>query len=278
MLFRSADSMTDYFAGRATVLDAARRFDSGEDTKVGPSAAKYFASEMVCRVADRAVQIHGGAGYMRGVPVERFYRDARLFRIYEGTSQIQQVIIARALLGDAAKGLQRGVMPATSWWRPGAWLTVVTASLLLSRTKGWFYAAAPRLQPSRWSKASPDRRVAMLATATSMFARRPSLMATLIAYALLTYAYFMAMTTIRVEAEVRDRLAARAVTHGRSLGAELRAMLDEMMWQGIEAGYQRLAANQDEMAEYQAEAAEWTSAGVGDLAATAAEEYPEYNS
>jgi acyl-CoA dehydrogenase len=57
----------------------------------------------VCRVADRAVQIHGGAGYMRGVPVERFYRDARLFRIYEGTSQIQQVIIAKALLGEAAR-------------------------------------------------------------------------------------------------------------------------------------------------------------------------------
>ncbi|MFI5067662.1 MAG: acyl-CoA dehydrogenase family protein [Streptosporangiales bacterium] len=48
--------------------------------------------------------MHGGAGYMRGVPVERFYRDARLFRIYEGTSQIQQVIIARALLGEAARG------------------------------------------------------------------------------------------------------------------------------------------------------------------------------
>ena len=98
-----ADSMTDYYAGRAAVLDAARRFDRGEDTTVGPSCAKYFASEMVHRVADRAVQIHGGAGYMRGVPVERFYRDARLFRIYEGTSQIQQVIIARALLGDAAR-------------------------------------------------------------------------------------------------------------------------------------------------------------------------------
>ncbi|MBV9383311.1 MAG: acyl-CoA dehydrogenase family protein [Streptosporangiaceae bacterium] len=98
-----ADSMTDYYAGRATVLDAARRFDAGEDTRVASSAAKYFASEMVCRVADRAVQIHGGAGYMRGVPAERFYRDARLFRIYEGTSQIQQVIIARALLGDAAR-------------------------------------------------------------------------------------------------------------------------------------------------------------------------------
>jgi acyl-CoA dehydrogenase len=55
-------------------------------------------------VADRAVQIHGGAGYIRGVPVERFYRDARLFRIYEGTSQIQQVIIAKQLLGPAARG------------------------------------------------------------------------------------------------------------------------------------------------------------------------------
>ena len=97
-----ADSMTDYYAGRAMVLDAARRFESGEDTKVGPSCAKYFTSEMVCRVADRAVQVHGGAGYMRGVAVERFYRDARLIRIYEGTSQIQQVIIARALLGAAA--------------------------------------------------------------------------------------------------------------------------------------------------------------------------------
>ncbi|MFF4034283.1 acyl-CoA dehydrogenase family protein [Streptomyces sviceus] len=99
-----ADSQTDYYAGRATVLEAARAFDAGTDTKVGPSCAKYFASEMVWRVADRAVQVHGGAGYMRGVAVERFYRDARLFRIYEGTSQIQQVIIAKALLGEAARG------------------------------------------------------------------------------------------------------------------------------------------------------------------------------
>ncbi|MET7689017.1 acyl-CoA dehydrogenase family protein [Streptomyces sp. NPDC005483] len=99
-----ADSQTDYYAGRATVLEAARAFDAGTDTKIGPSCAKYFASEMVCRVADRAVQVHGGAGYMRGVAVERFYRDARLFRIYEGTSQIQQVIIAKALLGEAARG------------------------------------------------------------------------------------------------------------------------------------------------------------------------------
>jgi plasmid stability protein len=86
------------------------------------------------------------------------------------------------------------------------------------------------------------------------------------------------MTTIRVEAEVRDRLAAQAAAHGRSLGAELRAMLDEMMWQGIEAGYRRLAAHREEMAAYQAEAAEWTLADTGDLAATAAGEYPEYNS
>ena len=88
----------------------------------------------------------------------------------------------------------------------------------------------------------------------------------------------MAMTTIRVEAEVRDRLAALAAAHGRSLGAELRAMLDELMWQGIEAGYRRLAADREEMAAYRAEIAEWTSAGIGDLAATAAGEYPEYNS
>jgi acyl-CoA dehydrogenase len=97
-----ADSQTDLAAGRALVLSAAAEFDSGEDTRMGPSCAKYFASEMVGRVADRAVQVHGGAGYMHGVAVERFYRDARLFRIYEGTSQVQQVVIARELLGRHA--------------------------------------------------------------------------------------------------------------------------------------------------------------------------------
>lgn len=99
-----ADSVTDARAGRGLVLDAARSFDDGTDMVSGPAAAKYFCSEMVGRVADRAVQVHGGAGYMRGVAVERFYRDARLFRIYEGTSQIQQVIIARDALGCAARG------------------------------------------------------------------------------------------------------------------------------------------------------------------------------
>jgi acyl-CoA dehydrogenase len=99
-----ADSVTDWHAGRALVLDAARSFDDGTDRRVAPSVAKYFCSEMVGRVADRAVQVHGGAGYMRGVPVERFYRDARLFRIYEGTSQVQQLIIGRNVIGDAARG------------------------------------------------------------------------------------------------------------------------------------------------------------------------------
>jgi acyl-CoA dehydrogenase len=81
------------------VLGVARRYDSGEDRKLGPSAAKLFCSEMLGRVADRGVQVHGGMGYMRSVAVERFYRAARLFRIYEGTSEIQRVVIARQLLG-----------------------------------------------------------------------------------------------------------------------------------------------------------------------------------
>jgi acyl-CoA dehydrogenase len=98
-----ADSQTDLMAGRSLVIEAARAYQAGEDRRIGPSCAKYFASEAVGRVADRAVQIHGGAGYMRGVPVERLYRDARLFRLYEGTSQIQQVIIAREML-RAARG------------------------------------------------------------------------------------------------------------------------------------------------------------------------------
>ncbi|MFI6521987.1 acyl-CoA dehydrogenase family protein [Spirillospora sp. NPDC050679] len=93
-----ADSQAELYAGRAMVLEAARAYDAGEDNKLGPSCAKYFCSEMLGRVADRGVQVFGGMGYMRGVAVERFYRDARLFRIYEGTSQIQQLVIARALL------------------------------------------------------------------------------------------------------------------------------------------------------------------------------------
>src|SRR6201986_5682534 len=96
-------------------------------------------------------------------------------------------------------------------------------------------------------------------------------------YTSMAYTSSMAMTTIRVDAEVRDRLAARARAHGRSLGAELSAMLDDLMWQGIEDGYRRLAANEAEFTAYREEAAIWTGADLGGLAATAAEEHPEYN-
>jgi len=95
-----ADSETECAAAKALVLDAARRKDAGEPiTKLG-AMCKYYASEMVGRVADRAVQIHGGAGYLTEVGIEQFFRDARLYRIYEGTSQIQQLIIAREMLKE----------------------------------------------------------------------------------------------------------------------------------------------------------------------------------
>jgi acyl-CoA dehydrogenase len=90
-----ADSQTDIYAARTMVMDAAAKRDRGENTTLEAACCKLFASEMVGRVADRAVQIHGGAGYISEYAVERFYRDVRLFRIYEGTSQIQQLVIAR---------------------------------------------------------------------------------------------------------------------------------------------------------------------------------------
>lgn len=93
-----ADSKTEALAARALVLETAVRKDQGEDVVLESAAAKYFASEMVGRVADRAVQIYGGAGYIADYGIERLYRDVRLFRIYEGTSQIQQLIIARETL------------------------------------------------------------------------------------------------------------------------------------------------------------------------------------
>ena len=82
-------------------LESARRHDAGERIATEASCCKYFASEMCGRVADRAVQIHGGAGYMADYGIERFYRDVRLFRIYEGTSQIQQLVIARNMIKAA---------------------------------------------------------------------------------------------------------------------------------------------------------------------------------
>jgi acyl-CoA dehydrogenase len=90
-----ADSKTEALAARALVLETAAAKDAGRDVVMESAAAKYFASEMVGRVADRAVQIFGGAGYIADYGIERLYRDVRLFRIYEGTSQIQQLIIAR---------------------------------------------------------------------------------------------------------------------------------------------------------------------------------------
>jgi len=93
-----ADSKMEHYAGRCMVLDAARRRDLGEDVATESSCCKLFCSEAVGRIADRAVQIHGGAGYVADYGIERFYRDVRIFRLYEGTSQVQQVIIARNML------------------------------------------------------------------------------------------------------------------------------------------------------------------------------------
>jgi acyl-CoA dehydrogenase len=96
-----ADTHAELLAARSMVRDVAERYDSGEDTSVGPSSAKLFCTEMVGRAVDRAVQVHGGMGYLRSTPVERFYRDARLFRLYEGTSEVQRLIIGGALLRAA---------------------------------------------------------------------------------------------------------------------------------------------------------------------------------
>lgn len=103
-----ADSQAELLAGWALVQDVANRFDakpahlSDPDLSMRVSCAKLFCSEMVGRVADRGVQIHGGAGYINDYPVERFYRDVRLLRLYEGTTQIQQLIIGRELLRQAS--------------------------------------------------------------------------------------------------------------------------------------------------------------------------------
>ena len=95
-----ADSKAEAYAAECMVLDAAKRRDAGERITTLASCTKLFSTEMVGRVADRAVQIHGGAGYMEEYPVARFYRDVRLFRIYEGTSQIQQTVIAKGLIRE----------------------------------------------------------------------------------------------------------------------------------------------------------------------------------
>jgi acyl-CoA dehydrogenase len=101
-----ADQQTGVLAGRALVRETAARYVSGEDRRIGPSAAKLFCTEMAGQVADLAVQIHGGSGYMRDVPVERIYRDVRLLRLYEGTSEIQRLIIGGGLIRAARRRLR----------------------------------------------------------------------------------------------------------------------------------------------------------------------------
>ncbi len=98
-----ADQQTGVLAGRALVREAARLWVSNQDRRVAPSSAKLFCTEMAGKVADLAVQIHGGSGYMHGVPVERIYRDVRLLRLYEGTSEIQRLIIGSNLVRAAQR-------------------------------------------------------------------------------------------------------------------------------------------------------------------------------
>ncbi|WP_367104302.1 acyl-CoA dehydrogenase family protein [uncultured Psychrobacter sp.] len=98
-----ADSKAEIYAAKSMVLDASRLRDEGKDVVTESSCAKMFATEMCGRVADRAVQIHGGAGYIADYGIERFYRDVRLYRLYEGTTQIQQIIIARNMIKEASE-------------------------------------------------------------------------------------------------------------------------------------------------------------------------------
>jgi acyl-CoA dehydrogenase len=97
-----AESYAEIAAARSLVLSVAAAYDTGTDVAAGPSSAKLFCSEMVSRVADRGVQVYGGLGYMGSTVVERMYRDSRLYRLYEGTSEIQKLIIARELLSSAS--------------------------------------------------------------------------------------------------------------------------------------------------------------------------------
>jgi len=99
-----ADSQAETYAAECMIMDAARRRDAGEDVTLLASSTKLFATEACGRVADRAVQVFGGAGYVADYGIERFYRDVRIFRLYEGTSQIQQIIIARELARAAKAG------------------------------------------------------------------------------------------------------------------------------------------------------------------------------
>ncbi|HAS75301.1 MAG TPA: acyl-CoA dehydrogenase [Marinobacter adhaerens] len=100
-----ADSQTEYYAGKCMVEATACSYDAGESVLLNAASCKLYCTEMVGRVADRAVQVHGGAGYISEYCVERFYRDVRLFRLYEGTSQIQQLVIAKQIIRNAENAL-----------------------------------------------------------------------------------------------------------------------------------------------------------------------------
>jgi acyl-CoA dehydrogenase len=99
-----AESYAEAAAGRAMVMDGVRKYDAKEKTTLIAAATKMWCTEMVGRVADRAVQVHGGAGYIADYAVERFYRDVRILRLYEGTTQIQQMVIGRELQRMAKAG------------------------------------------------------------------------------------------------------------------------------------------------------------------------------
>jgi acyl-CoA dehydrogenase len=100
-----ADMQAGVLAGEALVRECARKYHSGEDQRIAPSVAKLFCTEMAGQVADKAVQVHGGTGYIREVPVERIYRDVRLLRLYEGTSEIQRLIIGGGLVRNEKRRL-----------------------------------------------------------------------------------------------------------------------------------------------------------------------------
>ena len=96
--FMLAEMATDIYAAEQMIFDVARRIDKGEKLSAESAMVKLYATEMACRVADKAVQIHGGMGYMSELAVERIYREVRVLRIVEGTSEIQKLVIARNLL------------------------------------------------------------------------------------------------------------------------------------------------------------------------------------
>ncbi len=100
-----ADMQAGVLAGEALVRECARKYHTGEDQRIAPSVAKLFCTEMAGEVADKAVQVHGGTGYIREVPVERIYRDVRLLRLYEGTSEIQRLIIGGGLVRNEKRRL-----------------------------------------------------------------------------------------------------------------------------------------------------------------------------